>query len=279
MYSVPSPRPIVCPLLDLIECVPPLALVTRVSAFLLFATVCLPAQTTVHLAPGAESLDSVGVILVAQMKERADAFSRGDSATWIRMVDPSFVLHTADGGLDTRNSNAAAMAQDARDAPNLKKTIDIDDIHVAHYGDMAVVTSRWIRHQHFGPQIVHETTQSMSTYYRRDGKWLLVATQQTFAIPEPATVSRSTKDYDDFVGVYSWGGEFTDTITRDGTHLYARESFDPKQYELMPEGGDRFYPKGYGVESIIFTRNATGKITGYTAHDGGNAIAVTRKVR
>ena len=254
-------------------------MVTGVSAFLLFAAICLPAQTTVHLAQGAESLDSVGMILVAQMKERSDAFLRGDSATWMRTVDSSFVLHTADGGVDTRNSNAAAMAQDARNAPNLKQSTDIDDLHVAQYGDMAVVTSRWIRHQYFGPQIVHETIQSMSTYYRRDGKWLLVSTQQTFAMPDPAIVSRSTKDYDDFVGVYSWGGEFTDTITRDGTHLYARENFDPKQYELMPEGGDRFHPKGYGIESIIFTRDAAGKITGYTAHDGGNAIAVTRKVK
>ena len=264
---------------DLIECVSQLVIVTGVSAVLLFSAVCLPAQTTVHLAPGAESLDSVGMILVAQMKERSDAGSRGDSATWIRTVDPSYVLHTADGGVDTRNSNAAAMAHDARNAPNLKKTVDIDHIHVEQYGDMAVVTSRWIRHQHFGPQIVNATTQMTSTSYRRNGKWRLVATQETFSMPEPAIVSRSTKDYDDFVGVYSWGGEFTDTITRDGAHLYARENFDPVRYELMSEGGDRFYPKGYGVESIIFTRDAAGKITGYTAHDGGNAIAVARKVK
>ena len=171
------------------------------------------------------------------------------------------------------------MEQDAKNAPTLKKTVDIDDIHVYQYGDMAVVTSRWIRHAHFGPQTVSQMTQVTSSYYRRDDNWLLVASQETFARPEPAAVVRSTKDYDDFVGVYSWGGEFTDTITRKGDHLYAIQSFDPTRYELMPEGGDRFFPKGFGVESIIFTRNAAGRITGYIAHDGGNATALARKVK
>jgi Domain of unknown function (DUF4440) len=275
---VPSPGANVSPPLERRSCVRHAITATGVSVFLLSAG-WLPAQTTVHLARGQEPLDSVGTILVAQMKERSDARSRGDSATWIRTVDPRYILHTADGDVDTRDSNAASMAQDGRIAPNPMKSVDIDDIHIYEYGDMAVVTSRWIRHQRFGPQIVHATTQATSTSYRQDGKWLLVATQETFAMQEPAIVSRSTKDYDDFAGVYSWGGEFTDTITREGNHLYAHENFDSMRYELMPEGGDRFFPKGYGVESIIFRRDSTGKIVGYTAHDGGNAIAVARKVK
>ena len=106
-----------------------------------------------------------------------------------------------------------------------------------------------------------------------------MATQETFAPPEPAVAGRSRSDYDDFVGVYSWGGDYNDTITREGNHLYARENFGAGRYELMPEGGDRFFPKGYGVETIVFTRDARGKVTGYVAHDGGNAIAVAQKVR
>jgi hypothetical protein len=107
----------------------------------------------------------------------------------------------------------------------------------------------------------------------------VVASQHTFLPTDPAVVASDSRGYDAYVGVYDWGGGVTDTVSREGTRLFSRVSDDPRKYELLQEGPDRFSPRGYSIESVTFTRNSAGGITGYISRAGGNAIAVARKVK
>ena len=92
-------------------------------------------------------------------------------------------------------------------------------------------------------------------------------------------VAGHSRGYGAYVGVYDWGGGVMDTVSLEGTRLYSRVSDDPKKYELLPIGLDRFSPRGYAIESVTFTRNSAGGINGYLSRGGGNAVAVAKKVK
>jgi Domain of unknown function (DUF4440) len=243
------------------------------------SAISLAAQTTLHLPQGKEQLDSVGLLLADQIKERLDAYARGDGVAWSRTVDSRYVLTTGNGEMDSRSSNAAGIIDQARETPTVQRTADVDDIRVFHYGDMAVVTERMTHHARYGTQVVNQAIRSTNTYARRDGRWLLIASQETYATPEPVVIRGAVSDYRSYVGVYAWGGGYTDTITREGDRLFSQQSGDPRRYELLPAGADRFFPKGYGMESLTFTRDARRRITGYVSQDGGNAVAIARKTK
>jgi hypothetical protein len=195
------------------------------------------------------------------------------------LVDPGFVFITADAGVDTRASESAWLATRARATPLVRRSIDVEDIDVHRFGDVAMLTYLQRDNSRYGGQTVHAATRVSSTYVLRQGEWVAVATQQTFLLPDPTVVATHSQDYGAYVGVYDWGGGLIDSVSHEGTHLYSRRSDDPKKYELLPTGPDRFSPRDYAIESVTFTRNSGGRISGYVSRGGGNAVAVARKVK
>ena len=260
------------------SCVVALATLGISASFLLFCA-HLNAQTTVHPSPDHPPLDSVGTVLVDRLRLRLNAITRGDSATYVSLVDPDFVLIAGDADVDTRTSEASWMAARVRSTPLVRLSFDVKDIEVHRFGDVAILTYVQRADSRYGNQIVHATTRGSSTCVHRQSGWVLVASQHTFLPTDPAVVASNSRSYGVYVGVYDWGGGVTDTVSREGTRLFSRVSDDPKKYELLPEGPDRFSPKGYSIESVTFTRNSAGRITGYVSRGGGNAVAVARKVK
>ena len=81
--------------------------------------------------------------------------------------------------------------------------------------------------------------------------------------------SVDTSLYDDYVGKYNYGpyaGYLT--VTREGKHLYAQLSRQPR-YEIFPRAKDQFFWKVVDAQ-ITFVRDKSGKVTHVIHKQGGN---------
>lgn len=73
---------------------------------------------------------------------------------------------------------------------------------------------------------------------------------------------------DAFVGEYSLAPQFTITVTREGDHLVAQATGQPK-FTLYAESPTGFFLKDVDAQ-ITFVRGADGRVTGLVLHQGGN---------
>jgi hypothetical protein len=77
--------------------------------------------------------------------------------------------------------------------------------------------------------------------------------------------------YDAFVGKYDYGeGKSIMSITRDGDHLYAQLTGQPK-FEIFPSSPTEFFWKVVDAQ-VTFVKNASGKTTKAIHHQNGNTF-------
>ncbi len=108
------------------------------------------------------------------------------------------------------------------------------------------------------------------------GMYLL---DQTIPLPKPpkarveVTLPQATLDA--YVGVYELAPTFSITILREGAHLFAQATAQPK-FEIFAEREDEFFVKVLDAQ-ISFTRNADRTIAGLVLHQNGQNIPGPRK--
>ena len=86
-----------------------------------------------------------------------------------------------------------------------------------------------------------------------------------------ATVSPSS--YDDYVGLYDYGGAIL-TVTREGDRLLAQLTGQPA-FEIYPKGKDVFVWKVVEAE-VTFIRDGNGKVVKAVHRQGGQTIDAAR---
>lgn len=96
----------------------------------------------------------------------------------------------------------------------------------------------------------------------------------TFSAPRledlaPAKISPA--DYDALIGKYDYGqGKATLTVTREGEHLFAQLSGQPK-FEIFPKSPTEFYWKVVNAQ-VTFVKDTSGKITKAIHHQAGQTF-------
>jgi hypothetical protein len=97
------------------------------------------------------------------------------------------------------------------------------------------------------------------------------------APPAPAVhreISVDPKLFDRYVGRYALSPAFILTITREGDHLFAQATNQPK-FELFAESNTAFFLKVVDAQ-ISFDNDAEGKALGLTLHQGGAHLPAKR---
>jgi len=94
-------------------------------------------------------------------------------------------------------------------------------------------------------------------------------------LEEQAEVTLTPEQLDAFVGRYDYGGgPAILTVTREGTHLFAQLTGQPR-FEIFPASETQFFWKAVEAK-LTFVRDATGDVTGGVHEQGGRRLEVSK---
>lgn len=101
---------------------------------------------------------------------------------------------------------------------------------------------------------------------------------QTINAPKLKDIAQAKVDpgtYEAFLGKYDYGeGKAIMTVTREGNHLYAQLTGQPK-FEIFPSSPNDFFWKVVDAQ-VTFVKNADGKVTKAIHHQGGHTFDAPR---
>jgi hypothetical protein len=204
---------------------------------------------------------------------RRDAYNRRDLVTLDRYIADDCLISTDDGTLVKK---ADLMKHLKSLPPNYEQIQNARDFAVQVHGSVAVISLRSTTHEQFSDTDIVTEQRRTETWMKRDGAWVLVAVQ-TGNLPRNfrKAVTADSPTYKDYVGTYEWRprGE-TDVVSLKGDKLWSRLDGDEDEY--LPLGSDSFFITN-DLGSVTFTRDASGRVTGYTYHRvDGQQIHVQR---
>lgn len=170
------------------------------------------------------------------LRDRLDAYGRGDAEAWGRFVAGDCVC-----GTSTRRDLQAEIA--ARPAGVKIWSGEVTDLEVRVQGDAAAVRYRVTDFTGIGSQQVGVALIKAETYVRRDGRWLLLGGAETVLPADPPIAAVDPRSYDALVGRYEYGPGVAEVVTRDGDRLLIQSTGQPRE-ELFPESATTFFLKG-----------------------------------
>jgi len=186
--------------------------------------------------PAATESESAAAQVERALRERLDAYGRGDAEAWGRFVADDCVCG---------HSNKAGLQAEMRGRPAGVRigASDIGEVEVRVQGDAAAVRYRMTETTTIGAQQVGVPLIKAETFVRRDGRWLLLGGAETVQPVDPPAVAIDPARFDALVGRYEYGPGVVDVVTRDGDRLMVQATGSPAE-ELFPETATTFFLKG-----------------------------------
>jgi hypothetical protein len=226
-------------------------------------------------APQAQKFSPAEQELIRVQKARMDAAAQRDMAAWSRFVAEDCIFSGDDGSLHTK---AEMMAYYKKVPAEYDHAIDPRDYLVHIHGDTAVVNLRATDHEPFGTVDVTSEQRRTETFIKRDGAWLAIAIQwSALPINHRQPVAADSRSYQDYVGQYqSRPKDDLESISIKDGKLWSQTGDDGDW--CLPAGGETFFYKS-DVGSFTFSRDAQGRVTGYTYHRPDGQETHTMKVK
>ena len=117
--------------------------------------------------------------LVAFEQSLSDAFIRGDWKTVERLYADDLVFTNANGSVTHKMDDVSSLR-----SGDLKfDSIEMSDAKVQDFGDVGVVTLKLVEKSHYKAADLSGTYRITDVWAKRDGKWQLVAGQETLCLP------------------------------------------------------------------------------------------------
>jgi len=207
----------------------------------------------------AQKLSPAEQEVVNVSKARLEAAANRDMAAWTRYVAEDCIF-TNGGSISTK----AQMLEHYKKVPaKYDRALNPRD-HIVHlYGNTAIVNYLATNHEQFGNTDIIEEQRRTETFVKRDGSWLLIAIQWgDLAINHRKPAVVEGRSYTEYLGEYKARPEDdVETIFVKDGKLWSRTGTG--QGEWLPAGGDTFFFKD-DLGSVTFSRDAKGRVTGYT---------------
>ena len=208
-------------------------------------------------------------------REWFESYVRGDRAAFDRIVADDAVMTYGNGKVGNK-SEAIAEIKAPADA---SYSLTSDDVKVRVYGDTAIVTGRVTEKGTFNGRSLNSQSRYTDVWVRRNGRWQVVASQNTRLPrePSPSTAATNTNPnaYDAYVGQYELAPNLVITITRDGNRLMSE--LGGRKSELIPQSETQFSIPAANI-IVTFVRDASGQVTHITVNDNGHE-GQARKIR
>lgn len=227
----------------------------------LFAASGVTAQVSGTASPEVEQ------ILGRTLRERLDAYARGDATAWGRFV--------ADDCLCGVATKAEILKEIAARTPNAKNWYgEISGLEVRLHGEVAVARYRVTEHIEISGQSMAVPQRRTETYARRGDLWVLIAGAETVLPQDPPVAKVDPKIYDAYAGRYQYAPGTVDTVTREGDRLMVQVTGQAKE-ELLPETETTFFSKGQDWR-LIFVKDEQGRVTEVRFRQNGQDLVGKR---
>jgi uncharacterized protein (TIGR02246 family) len=204
-----------------------------------------------------------------------DSYVRGDRAAFDRIVADDAVMTYGNGKVGNKSEAIAEIKAPADASYSLAS----DDVQVRVYGDMAIVTGRVTEKGTFNGRSINSQSRYTDVWVRRNGRWQVVATQNTRLPQIPPTAAAATNTtpsaYDAYVGQYELAPNLVITITRNGNRLISE--LGGRKSELTPQSETQFSIPAANI-LLTFVRDANGQVTQMIVNDNGREGGA-RKIR
>lgn len=201
------------------------------------------------------------------IRQRLDAYARGEAAAWGRFV--------ADDCLCGAATKEEILKEIAARTPNAKNWYgEISGLEVRVHGDVAVARYRVTEHIELSGQSLTVPQRRTETYARRGELWVLIAGAETVLPQDPPVAKVDPKIYDAYVGRYEYAPGAVDTVTREGDRLMVQVTGQAKE-ELLPENETTFFSQGQDWR-LIFVKDEKGKVTAVRFRQNGQDLVGKR---
>jgi len=126
-------------------------------------------------------------------------------------------------------------------------------------GDSAVLSYRALEEEYVFGQKLAPTYLVTDTYFKRNGRWQMIASHVIVLPSERKPIALSPEAYKLIAGQYELTPGVTYTITLEGTKLMGQRSGRAKE-ELLPADERTFFRKGTIRGEKVFARDASGRV-------------------
>ena len=189
-------------------------------------------------------------------REMHDLLGRGEKEQLLSYFADDFIGTSDDGDSVTKDD---LIKQFRTTPPEAKITRDIEDFKVRGNAESAIVSYRIIEHVEIGDDKHANEFRYTDTFVKRNGRWLLLASQATRVAAEPKLAKVDASIYELYKGHYEAAPTLIFTVTRQDDRLFG-EAPDGSKVELLPENETTFFIRGRNVKTT-FIRDERGKVT------------------
>jgi hypothetical protein len=205
---------------------------------------------------------------------RRQAFGRGDSAAYGRLLAAE-VVHINDvGARRTRESLLAHVA--ANSGAHVR--YEVGALHARFAGAVVLVDCEVLEFISLGPREVRTTARELNIFVEQEGRWKLTAHAETPEAISPAPLRLPAAMLRDYVGEYEWWSGYRETYSQRGNQLFARATGDTVSVPLESSAPDAFFLPG-DPTMILFARGASGRVGHLLVHFPDGRVVVAGRVR
>jgi len=127
-------------------------------------------------------------------------------------------------------------------------------------GDAVVLSYRALEEEYVFGQKLSPVYLVTDTYFKRDGRWQMIASHVIVLPSERKSITVNPKLYKSIVGEYELTDAIRYSITLEGDKLMGQRTGRTKE-ELLPADENTFFPKGTIRGEKVFVREASGRVT------------------
>lgn len=195
--------------------------------------------------------------LVRIAQNLLDAVASGDKAVWEKHVADDVIYTDENWRILTKQQLLDSLAPLPK---GYSGSIRITNVQSRIRGDSAVLSYRALEEERIFGQTISPTYLVTDTYFRRDGRWQMVASHISVRPSERKPIVFNPTNYKSFVGEYELTQGVIYTIIVEDNKLMGQRTGRAKE-QLLPADESTFFPKGTIRGEKVFVRDASGRVT------------------
>jgi hypothetical protein len=195
--------------------------------------------------------------LVAIAQQLFDAVAVGDKAPWEKYLADDVIYTDENCQILTKKD----LVDGLQPLPKgYSGSIRMTNVQSRINGDAAVLSYRLLEEETVFDQKLTPTYLETDTYFKRNGRWQLIAAHVIVMPSERKAITIRPEQYDSIVGQYELTPGVNYTITREDGKLIGQRTGRAKE-ELLPADDNTFFRKGGIRGEKVFVRDAEGRVT------------------
>jgi len=190
-------------------------------------------------------------------QELMNAVALGDKAVWQKHVADDVIYTDENWNVLTKKDLIDSMSPLPK---GYSGTIKVTNVRSRIQGDAAVLSWEALEEEFIFGQRLAPIYLVTDTYFRRNGRWQLVAEQITVRPQPRKAIKINPAKYKSFLGEYQLTEQVTYVVTLEDGKLIGQRTGRVKE-ELLPADENTFFRKGAIRGEKVFVRDADGLVT------------------